>query len=137
MVAQGQHLRHDDRGGTPPPDAVELWAAARMAYFAGDFPQYASPEWLALPGDDPRRFAAALEAAEKWRKYGDEEALLQWFREAHQARPALADRRTRAELDTAVQRPTPRPLVPTPGWPPIAVPGQPGRCLAYPREKAA
>lgn len=118
-------------------DPVELWAVARMAYLAGDFPQYASPEWVALPSDDPRRFAAALEAAEKWRKYGDEEALLQWFRETHQARPSIADRRTRAELDAAAQSATRRSLVPTPGWPPIAVPGEPGRRLMYRREKAA
>ncbi|MBE8471067.1 hypothetical protein IQ210_08825 [Streptomyces sp. 3R004] len=108
-----------------------------MAFCSGDFPQYASAEWMALPSDDPRRFAAALEAAEKWRKYGDEQALLDWFREAHRARPSIADRRTRAELDLAAHRQPPRALVPTPGWPPIAVPGQPGRRLAYPREKAA
>lgn len=119
------------------PDPVELWAAARMAYFAGDFPQYASPEWRALPADDPRRFAAALEAAEKWRKFGDEQALLQWFREAHQARPSIADRRTCAEVDAAAR---PRPshqLRATPGWPPIRVPGQPGERIVYRREKAA
>ncbi len=30
-------------------------------------PEYGSPEWLALPLDDPRRHAALVQAAERWR----------------------------------------------------------------------
>lgn len=65
-----------------PDEFVALWAEARTAYYADEFPPYASRAWRALRPDDPRRLAAALDAAEKWRKYGDEEALLQWFRDA-------------------------------------------------------
>ncbi|GGV83881.1 hypothetical protein GCM10010294_60950 [Streptomyces griseoloalbus] len=84
-----------------PTDVVALWAEARCRFLAEDFPPYGSPAWLALHPDDPRRFAAVIDAAEKWRKYGDEEGLLQWFREASQPREPLTSRRTRAELDAA------------------------------------
>lgn len=109
-----------------PGDFTQLWADARTSFFAGAFPKYASPEWRALHPDDPRRLAGALAAAELWRKFGDEEALLAWFREAARARPSIADRRTRAELDQAAAPKPPHQLRATPGWPPIAVPGQPG-----------
>ncbi|MFE8011474.1 hypothetical protein ACFU3O_01900 [Streptomyces antibioticus] len=72
-----------------PTDHVALWAEARCRYLASDFPTYGSPEWRALHPDDPRRFAAVIDAAECWRKYGDEEGLLQWFREASVPRPPL------------------------------------------------
>lgn len=110
---------------------VQLWAGARTSYFAKDYPKYGSAEWQALHPDDPRRLAAALAAAELWRKYGDEEALLAWFREASRARPSLAERRTRAELDAAAKPKPSHQLSATPGWPPIAVPGQPGKYLTY------
>lgn len=120
------------------PDVIaQLWADARSSFFAGGFPKYASPEWAALHPDDPRRLAAALAAAEMWRKYGDEEALLAWFREASRARPSIADRRTRAELDQAARRKPPHQLRATPGWPPVAIPGQPGKYLTYRAQKAA
>ncbi|WP_328746417.1 hypothetical protein OHT57_12735 [Streptomyces sp. NBC_00285] len=118
-------------------DFAQLWANARTAYFAGGFPKYASGEWRALHPDDPRRLAAALEAAEMWRKFGDEEALMQWFREAARSRPSIADRRTRAELDAAARPKPAHQLRATPGWPPVAVPGQPGRYLCARQEKAA
>jgi hypothetical protein len=31
-----------------------------------DFPEYRSPEWEALPEDDPRKLAAMLSAAARW-----------------------------------------------------------------------
>lgn len=120
-----------------PSDVVQLWADAKSLYLAGEFPKYASSEWIALHPDDPRRLAAALSAAELWRKYGDEEALLAWFREASQARPSIADRRTRAELDQAATRKPPHQLRATAGWPPVAIPGQPGKYLTYRAQKAA
>ncbi|MEU0035506.1 hypothetical protein [Streptomyces sp. NPDC006333] len=112
---------------------VQLWAAARILYFAKDFPRYGSAEWQALHPDDPRRLAAALAAAELWRKYGDEEALLAWFREASRARPSLAERRTKAELDEAAKPQPAHQLQATPGWPPIRVPGGNGRYLTHTR----
>ncbi|HEY6115415.1 MAG TPA: hypothetical protein VI172_05605 [Candidatus Dormibacteraeota bacterium] len=122
----------------PESDAiVQLWANAKTYWTARVFPKYGGREWVALPPDDPRRLAAALEAAEMWRKYGDEEALLAWFREASQARPSLAQRKTLAELDAAAKPKPPHQLQATRGWPPIAVPGQPGRYLTYEERRGA
>lgn len=112
-------------------DMTALWANAKIAWSARDFPKYGSAAWIALTPDDPRRLAGALEAAEMWRKYGDEEALLAWFREASRARPSIADRRTRAELDQAAAPKPPHQLQATPGWPPIRVPGGNGRYLTH------
>lgn len=117
---------------------TELWANAKIAWAARDFPKYGSQSWIALTPDDPRRLAGALEASEMWRKYGDEEALVQWLREASQVRPSIADRRIRAELDEAAKPKPPHQLRATAGWPPIAVPGKPGTYITYtPRQEAA
>jgi hypothetical protein len=118
-------------------DRVQLWADAKILYLAGVFPKYGSPAWIELPPDDPKRLAAALDAAEMWRKYGDEQALLAWFREASRSRPPLAERRTKAELDAAARPKPAHQLQPTPDWPPIAVPGQPGRYLTCDARKEA
>ncbi|WP_432090390.1 hypothetical protein [Streptomyces sp. NRRL F-5630] len=118
-------------------DLAALWAMARTAYFEGDYPLYASREWRALHPDDPRRMAGALDAAEKWRKYGDDEDLFAWFRDVYRVRDPLASRRSRAELDEAAKPKPVRPLEPTPGWPPIRVPGQPGRYLTYTERRLA
>ncbi|MFB9435242.1 hypothetical protein [Streptomyces showdoensis] len=107
----------------PAEDAVQLWAEARSLYFAADFPKYASKEWRQLHPDDPRRLAGALDAAEMWRKYGDEEALLQWFRDATAAREPLWARRTIAELNELAKPKPPHQVTATDGWPPIKVPG--------------
>lgn len=117
-----------------PTDVVALWAEARCRYLAEDFPEYGTPAWLALHPDDPRRFAAVIDAAEKWRKYGDEEALLQWFREASKRHESLAVRRTIAELDAEAARARARAadmwarkrdqITDTPRWPQAADPGQ-------------
>lgn len=127
----------DEPGAIEPGDFAQLWAGAKSLFLARDFPKYGSDAWRALHPDDPKRLAAALDAAEMWRKYGDEEALLAWFREASRARPSIADRRTRAELDQAAKPKPPHQLQATPGWPPIAIPGRPGRHLYARQEKAA
>jgi hypothetical protein len=123
--------------GTDPTDAVALWADARTAFFANAFPEYGSPAWRSLHPNDPARLASVLAAAEKWRKYGDEPGLLQWFREASQNRDALHRRRTLAELDQEWIRVRERAaamwareraaLKPNPRWPKVAVPGQENR----------
>ncbi|MFD5506988.1 hypothetical protein ACFWIB_04325 [Streptomyces sp. NPDC127051] len=120
-----------------PGEIAALWAAARSLFYAQNFPPYASRAWCALSPDDPRRIASALDAAERWRKYGDEQALLQWFRETFVRRPSLAERKTVAELAAARQPKPPHQLQATPGWPPIAIPGQPGRWLTHRQEMAA
>ncbi|AWT47580.1 DUF2742 domain-containing protein [Streptomyces actuosus] len=117
-----------------PTDPVALWAEARCRYLAEDFPPYGSPAWVALHPDDPRRFAAVIDAAEKWRKYGDEEGLLQWFREASAPRRPPASRKTLAELDAAYERSRQqaaemwareRQQISTPSrWPNATAPGQ-------------
>lgn len=110
-------------------DPTTLWATARLAELLPTQdtpPKYGSPPWRQLPQSDPRRAAAIITAAELWRRYGDEEALLTWFKEASAPHPPLAERRTLAELD-ARARPRPAHLLQaTATWPPIALPGRPG-----------
>lgn len=113
-----------------PGDIVALWAEARTIFYADEFPPYASKAWRALRPDDPRRLAGALDAAEKWRKFGDEDALLEWFRDVS-SRSFSADAKTLAELTEARKPKPPHQLHATPGWPPVAIPGRPGRYLTY------
>ncbi|MFF6939983.1 hypothetical protein [Streptomyces lavendulae] len=115
---------------------VQLWAEARTLFYTSDFPPYASTAWRALHPDDPRRLAAALDAAEKWRKYGDEDALLQWFRDAT-ARGYTAEGRSAAELAELRKAHPPNQLQATPGWPPIRIPGGHGRYLTHIPERRA
>ncbi|WP_371614768.1 hypothetical protein [Streptomyces sp. NBC_00454] len=117
-----------------PGDIVALWAEARTAFYADEFPPYASKAWRALRPDDPRRLAGVLAAAELWRKYGDEEALLQWFRDVS-SRSFVADAKTLAELTEARKPKPPHQLQATTGWPPIRVPGGNGRYLTYAHER--
>ncbi|MFD6914048.1 hypothetical protein [Streptomyces virginiae] len=133
-----------------PDEFVALWAEARTAFYADEFPPYGSKAWRALRPDDPRRLAGALDAAEKWRKYGDEDALFTWFRSVV-GRSFKADARTHAEL--VARRAAPHAadcdcpactachiganLHATPGWPPIRIPGGGGRYLTYDEGRAA
>ncbi|WP_245172748.1 hypothetical protein [Streptomyces achromogenes] len=121
-------------------DPTALWAGARIAALIGHdstpAPKYGSREWQQTPSNDPRRAVAVIEAAELWRRYGDEEGLLAWFRDAQVVRPSLASRKTVAELNEAAK---PKPAVPVQaaeGWPPVAIPGRPGwyRCLVNGRQ---
>ncbi|GHF81904.1 hypothetical protein [Streptomyces thermodiastaticus] len=115
---------------------TELWANAKAAWCARDFPKYGSRAWIALPPDDPRRLAGALEAAEMWRKYGDEEELVNWLKNLG-IRPNFVGHRTRAELDALAKPYPPHQLKATSGWPPIRIPGQPGKYLTYEHQEAA
>ncbi|MFJ7154650.1 hypothetical protein ACIQUQ_06900 [Streptomyces sp. NPDC101118] len=108
-----------------PDDFAGLWADARTAFYAHDFPPYASHAWRDLHPDDPRRLAAALDAAEKWRKYGDGERLF-WELEQISRQGFRADAKTRAELEELRRPHTPHEVTATPGWPPVAIPGRPG-----------
>lgn len=132
---------HDVSTPEPEPDVdpdvlTELWANAKIAWTARDFPKYGSAEWVALGPDDPRRLAGALEAAEMWRRYGDEQELCDWLKRLGY-RPNLVDTRTRAELDALAKPKPPHQLQATPGWPPIRVPGGNGRYLTYRTERRA
>ncbi|GAA1557333.1 hypothetical protein [Streptomyces globosus] len=117
-----------------PDEFVALWAEARTAYYADEFPPYGSKAWRALRPDDPRRLAGALDAAEKWRKYGDEDALIQWLRDVG-SRRFHAEGRTAAELAELRKPKPPHQLQATPGWPPIRIPGGNGRYLTYTDER--
>lgn len=121
-------------------DVTALWVQARAVYDTRDFPEYASPAWRALPPNSPQRLAGVLEAAEKWRRYVaqlDDDTLTpgEWYAHtfgdarAQAARlcHALGKMRTFQEMRNARARPRPaRPVRASPGWPPIAVPGEPG-----------
>jgi hypothetical protein len=110
-------------------DPVALWASYAVTQLLDsqdDPPKYGSAAWQRLPGDDPRRAAAIIEAAEWWRRYGDEQELMAWFRDASRNRDYLASRRTIAELDALAKPKPPRPLQAAVGWPPVAIPGRPG-----------
>jgi hypothetical protein len=65
------------------PAAEHLIAKVRQL---GPVPQYASPEWHALPVGSPRWLAAVLVAAEAWRTWTD---------------PAEVARRLRVKIDGA------------------------------------
>ncbi|MFI8944793.1 hypothetical protein [Streptomyces syringium] len=135
-----------------------MWAENQVTQLAEgsrnwNVPPYGSPEWLRLPPAHPLRFAAVIEAAELWRHHAATEERLarlaeddpdSWHAEvtaeANAEARRMADQllrtRTAAELEAArIHRPV-RPLRATPGWPPIAVPGQPGRYL-HPHERTA
>lgn len=110
-------------------DPTTLWASARLAELLqdqGNPPKYGSDSWRQLPSTDPRKTAALIHAAELWRRFGDEEELLAWFRDASRSRAPLAGRKTLAELDALAKLRPPRPVEAAAGWPPVAIPGRPG-----------
>lgn len=133
---------HSVRTPDPEPPAVEpgdfaqLWADAKVAFLAEDFPKYGSQQWRALHPDDPKRLASALHAAEMWRRYGDEEELCAWLKNLGRT-PNLVDTRSRAQLDALARPKPPHQLRATPGWPPIRVPGQPDQYLRCDNKEAA
>lgn len=140
-------------------EAATAWAEHQVTTLADGaeewmVPAYGSPDWNRLPPADPRRFAAVIEAAERWSRHTAEEERLEqladddpaaWYAEitaeANAAARRLAGRlarmRTQAELESARIHRAPHRLRATPGWPPIAVPGQPGRYLYPSRQLAA
>ncbi|MEU1556771.1 hypothetical protein ABZ517_29290 [Streptomyces scabiei] len=107
-----------------------LWANAHVTELLGDDttppPRYGTREWQQLPSSAPHKAAAVITAAEMWRKYGDEEDLLAWFRDASRNRDPLASRRTLAELDAAAKAKPAWPVQAADGWPPVVIPGRPG-----------
>ncbi|GHH54508.1 DUF2742 domain-containing protein [Streptomyces candidus] len=139
-------------------DATELWAEHQVTMLADGaqdwtVPTYGSLAWSQLPPDDPRRFAAVVEAAEHGRRQAAEEERLEqladddpaaWYAEviagandeARRLAGRLARMRTLAELEAVRTHRPPHQLRATPGWPPVAIPGQPGRYL-YPTAYAA
>lgn len=108
-------------------EVTHLRACAQVeALRVDDWPTYGSPQWLQLPSDDPRVYVATLEAAELHRQH-----VARIYADAHTQ--ALNVLQTAAEVRAArtgtMRTRPPHKLTPTPGWPPIAVPGQPGKYL--------
>ncbi|MEU1216105.1 DUF2742 domain-containing protein [Streptomyces sp. NPDC005790] len=153
-TGQGRRLRAVPENVTAG-DITGLRAEMQVAALGvDDWPAYGSPAWLRLDPKDPRVYAAVLEAAERHRRDAAETQRLDtlsdtdpvaWWREitadanAYAARQGhvIAARRTAEEIrvarDNANNRP-PHQLRATPGWPPIAIPGQPGRYLTHGQE---
>ncbi|MFF7884316.1 hypothetical protein ACH40F_29145 [Streptomyces sp. NPDC020794] len=108
-------------------------------------------DWLHLDPQDPRTYAATLEAAELHRRAQAERSRLDWlqeyepdvwWREITDEARAEAGRRVRAarSMTSAAEvrarqaragNRTPHKLTATRGWPPIAIPGRPGEYLTY------
>lgn len=137
-------------------DVTALWAEQQFtALGIAEAPEYGTAAWLKLRADDPRRAAAIIEAAELWRRYRARETWLdqlldddpeRWFSivtadadaQASRMAGALARQPTAAETEARRARDAPaHQLKATPGWPPIAIPGQPGRFLTPRQETAA
>jgi hypothetical protein len=50
----------------------DYWAAAKRHYQRGDYVDYGTPDWCALPIEDPRKMAGLVAFAELWRRYNPE-----------------------------------------------------------------
>ncbi len=117
---------------TVPPDATAGQAtylraiAQKEALRVDTWPEYGSPEWLRLPPHDPAVYVATLEAAELHRQH-----VNRLYSLAHTT--AVNVLQTAAEVRAArkgtMRTRAPHTLTPTPGWPPIAIPGCPGEFL--------
>lgn len=135
-------------------DAAQAWAVHQVTTLADgardwNVPPYGSLAWSQLPPNDPRRFAAVVEAAERWRRQEAEEERLErladedpaaWYaevtaaanEEARRLAGRLARMRTQAERDAAHSRRPPHRLRATPGWPPSPSPASPAATSAPP-----
>ena len=151
IAGRGRPLRAVPNGVTPG-DVTALRAETQIAALGvTTWPPYGTAAWLQLRPEDPRCYAATLEAAELNRRTEAEQQRLDdlmdndpetWWREITADATAyaatrgrvLAARQTAEERRVAADRATnrrPHQLRATPGWPPIRIPGQPGRYLTY------
>lgn len=51
---------------------ADYWHEAKTRYKRGDYVDYGSPAWCALPLEDPRKMAGLVAFAQLWLRYGDE-----------------------------------------------------------------
>lgn len=147
-AGRGRPLRSVPPQATPG-QITALRAEAQIAALGIlDWPAYGSADWLRLNPTDPRCYAATLEAAELHRRMDADPDLSdgEWyaavFGDARRlaSQLAAATNRLRRMREIRDARAQPRPahqLKATPGWPPIAVPGQPGRYLVHGQETPA
>lgn len=156
-AGRGRPLRAVPENVTPG-DVTALRAETQVAALGVDtWPPYGTAEWLQLNPKDPRCYAATLEAAELHRRAEAERHRLDslmdndpetWWREitaeandyAGRIGHALAARQTAEERRVAADRASnrhPHQLRATRGWPPIRIPGRPGRYLTFGQEATA
>ncbi|WP_327662450.1 MULTISPECIES: DUF2742 domain-containing protein [unclassified Streptomyces] len=93
-----------------------------------NWPIYGTHEWLRLDPQDPRVYAAILEAAE-WHRITEERNRANSFLLALATQRQAAEAKAKRGLTTR-SRP-PHKLTATAGWPPIQIPGRPGEYLTY------
>ncbi|MGW2438747.1 DUF2742 domain-containing protein [Streptomyces goshikiensis] len=147
-AGRGRALRSVPVQATPG-QITEVRAEAQVvALGVTAWPAYGSAEWLRLDPTDPRCYASVLEAAEQYRRadvdpdLSDADWYTAVFGDARRLAAQLAAatnrlRRMREIRDARAQPRPPHQLTATPGWPPIAVPGHPGRYLVHGQENPA
>ncbi|WP_405671491.1 hypothetical protein OG848_08255 [Streptomyces canus] len=77
----------------------DYWHAAKARYQRGDYVDYGSDDWKALPIEDPRKMAGLVAFAEMWRKYNPE--IAEDLNRRLRAPEPLWQRPTLAELNQA------------------------------------
>lgn len=102
-VAAAASLAHASDTAKAETDEVAIvrdyWATAKRHYQRGDYVDYGSPDWCALPIEDPRKMAGLVAFAELWRRYNPEIAA-DFNRQLRTPEP-LWQRPTLAELNQA------------------------------------
>ena len=81
---------------------ADYWHAAKARYKRGDFPDYGSDDWKALPLEDPRKMAGLVAFAQLWLRFGDE--IADDLNHALQAPQELWQRATTDACNTAVRQ---------------------------------
>lgn len=72
-VAKVPHASDNAKAETDDTAAIrDYWQAAKACYQRGDYVDYGSPDWCALPIEDPRKMAGLVAFAELWRRYNPE-----------------------------------------------------------------
>ncbi len=108
VAAEAKVSHRSDKGSTRPPETEpeaivrDYWTAAKKRYQRGDFPDYGSPDWKALPLEDPRKMAGLVAFAQMWLKYGDE--IADDLNRQLQAPEPLWQRATPEACDTAFRQ---------------------------------
>ncbi|MFE9406897.1 DUF2742 domain-containing protein [Streptomyces sp. NPDC006530] len=110
-------------------DAPQLWAEHQLTTLAEDardwiVPPYGSLAWSQLPPNDPRRYAAVIEAAEQWRRQVAEEQRLDQLADDD---PAAWYAEVTAGATDAWPAASPG-CAPTPNWTPPALTARRASC---------
>lgn len=95
IAQQGLHSVETDETAV----VRDYWQTAKRLYQHGDYPDYASDDWCALPIEDPRKLAGLVAHAENWRKYHLD--IADELNDALKPHPPIWQRPTLAELNQA------------------------------------